>query len=104
VVFSLPLQGVRKLNEIRAEIAVFGVVQGVGYRFFVVDAARSFGLKGYAKNMPDGSVRVEAEGERGIIEELIRQLKVGPRSAHVKDLRVEWSAFRGDLEEFGIRF
>lgn len=61
-------------------------------------------LKGYAKNMPDGSVKVEAEGDRGLIEALIDRLKVGPPAAHVKDLRVEWAAFRGDLGDFNIRF
>ena len=97
-------RGCLELNEIRAEINVFGVVQGVGYRFFVIDAARSLGLKGYAKNMPDGSVKVETEGDRGLVEALIVRLKVGPPAAHVKDLRVEWSAFRGDLGVFEIRF
>jgi acylphosphatase len=96
--------GCFELNEIRAEIDVFGVVQGVGYRFFVVDAARSLDLKGCAKNMPDGSVRVVAEGDRGLIEALIDRLKVGPPAAHVRDLRVEWLAFRGDLSEFKISF
>lgn len=81
-----------------------GVVQGVGYRFFVIDAARSLDLKGYVKNTPDRTVRVEVEGDRGIVEELIGQLKVGPRGANVKDLRVEWLAYRGDLGEFQIRF
>ena len=81
-----------------------GLVQGVGYRFFAVDAGRSLGLKGYVKNMPDGSVRVEVEGDRGLVEELLRQLKVGPRASHVKDLRVAWLPYRGDLGDFEIRF
>jgi acylphosphatase len=98
------IEGVHKLKEIRAEIDVIGLVQGVGYRFFVIHAARSLGLKGYAKNMPNGSVKVEVEGDRGIIEELLKQLRIGPRAANVKDLRVEWSAFSGDLGDFEIRF
>ena len=37
-----------------------------------------------------GTSRCEAEGERSLVEELIGQVKVGPRSAHVTNLRIEW--------------
>jgi acylphosphatase len=85
-------------------IDVVGVVQGVGYRFFALNAARSLGLKGHVKNLPDGSVQAEVEGDRGIVEEFIGRLKVGPRAAHVKDVRVNWRPYRGDLGDFKIRF
>ena len=71
-------------------IVVEGLVQGVWYRWFAARRAEALGLTGYVRNLYDGSVEVEAEGERSLLEELIRELKVGPRSAHVSDMKIEW--------------
>jgi acylphosphatase len=43
------------------------------------------------------------EGDRSLIEELIKELKVGPRSAHVKDLKIEWQDFKSRYQAFEIR-
>jgi acylphosphatase len=53
--------------------------------------------------MFDGSVEVEAEGDRSLIEELIKNLKVGPRSAQVRDLHIEWLPLRNETKAFEIR-
>ena len=69
---------------------VEGLVQGVGFRWFVGRHAESLGLNGFVSNLYNGNVEIEAVGERGLIEELIKQVKVGPRSAHVSNLKIEW--------------
>ena len=74
----------------RVHIIAAGLVQGVGYRWFVARHAERLGLSGYVRNLWDGTVEVEAEGEKALLEDLIRELRVGPRSARVTDLRVEW--------------
>jgi len=56
-------------------IRVTGWVQGVGFRAFVRRKALMLGLTGYAKNMPDGSVEVVAQGEETAIERLIEELR-----------------------------
>jgi acylphosphatase len=56
-------------------IRVTGWVQGVGFRAFVRRKALMLGLAGYAKNMPDGSVEVMAQGEETAIERLIEELR-----------------------------
>jgi acylphosphatase len=61
------------------------------------------GLKGFVRNSFDGSVEVEAEGDRSLLEELIAVLKVGPRSAHVRNLRIEWLAPEHERKSFEIR-
>jgi acylphosphatase len=76
--------------EARVHIIVAGLVQGVGYRWFAAQRARTLGLSGFVRNLREGTVEVEAEGERGLIEELITQLRIGPRSARVADLRIDW--------------
>jgi acylphosphatase len=90
------------LNLVGAEIKVEGFVQGVGFRYFCYKSAVSLNLAGWAKNNPDGSVLVLAEGDRGLIEELISQLKIGPRAAQVTDVKVNWTKFSGDFKSFEV--
>jgi|GEM_PF-3771549 len=53
--------------------------------------------------MPDGSVTVEAEGDRGAIEILIKELKAGPSHATVTDIDVFWVECSGKYSSFDIR-
>ncbi|RMD90943.1 MAG: acylphosphatase [Calditrichaeota bacterium] len=76
--------------EVCAKIIVKGFVQGVGFRWFVYKIATDLNLKGYVKNLYNGDVEIEVEGERGQIEELIKQVKVGPPLSRVTDVRIEW--------------
>lgn len=78
------------MNSGGVRLIVRGVVQGVGYRYFVYRAARHINLTGFTKNMPDGSVVVEAYGERSQLEILIQELKVGPASATVSAVDITW--------------
>jgi acylphosphatase len=64
-----------------------GLVQGVGYRYFVFNRAKNLGLVGYVRNVFSGEVEIEIEGDRSLIEEFIKEVKVGPRSAQVKRLK-----------------
>ena len=62
---------------------VGGRVQGVGFRWFVLREAEHLGLRGLARNLPDGAVEVIAEGTVQALEELERTLRRGPTMAHV---------------------
>ncbi len=69
---------------------VSGMVQGVGFRWFVARHARALGLGGYARNLPDGRVEVVASG--GGSEALARLeelLRAGPAHAQVDRLERE---------------
>ena len=68
---------------------VFGMVQGVGFRWFVARHARSLGLHGYARNLPNGTVEVLVDGPEDAIPTLERLLRTGPANAQVH--RVERS-------------
>ena len=87
----------------RAHIVVRGLVQGVGFRWFVARRASALGITGYARNLIDGAVEIEAEGDRSLVEELIGDVRVGPRSAHVQDLMIEWKEPGHDSGQFTIR-
>lgn len=90
------------MSSVGAEIIVSGHVQGVGFRFFCHRLASSLNIKGWVKNNYDGSVVVRAEGDRSQIEEMIGSLKVGPRAAVVKDIKVRWLPFSGAFKDFEI--
>ena len=83
---------------------VSGRVQGVGFRWFVSRQARLRGLCGWVKNLPTGQVEILAEGERGLIETLVADLKIGNRVSHVTDIRLEWRPYSGFYHEFDITF
>lgn len=59
-------------------------------------------MTGWVKNNPDGSVLVMAEGDRSVIEELIKELKIGPPSAAVTDVNVAWSEYTGRFRSFDV--
>lgn len=69
---------------------VSGMVQGVGFRWFVARHARSLGLRGYARNLPNGSVEVVVDGPEESLPDLERLLQAGPANAQVE--RVDRSA------------
>ncbi|NNG26140.1 MAG: acylphosphatase, partial [Ignavibacteriaceae bacterium] len=64
--------------NVRAEILVNGLVQGVGYRYFVLREARRLDLNGFSENLFSGEVLTIVEGEKAMIEDLICKLRVGP--------------------------
>jgi acylphosphatase len=66
---------------------VSGLVQGVGFRWFVARHARALGLNGFARNLPDGSVEVVVDGGEEALPELERLLRAGPASAQVDQVQ-----------------
>jgi len=82
---------------------ISGIVQGVGYRFFVERIARNLGLKGYVRNLPDGRVEVFAEGEDSLLEMLETKLRVGPSAAEVEKLEIIEEIPKG-FKDFKIVF
>jgi acylphosphatase len=87
----------------RLHLFVSGDVQGVSFRAYTVDEARTLGVSGWVRNLPDGRVEVEAEGDRAALEALARWCRVGPPAARVEDVEASWSAYRGDLGTFSTR-
>jgi acylphosphatase len=87
-----------------AHIVVSGMVQGVGFRYFVRQHATQLGLTGWVRNLPNGDVELEAEGVRESIERLLIYLRRGPGSATVSNLAVSWREPRGGFERFEITY
>jgi len=64
-------------------------VQGVGFRYFALDAARRDGLHGYVTNNDDGTVEAVAEGEAEAVERFERALRRGPSHSRVERVMVD---------------
>ena len=81
---------------------VQGRVQGVGYRYFVRRQAETLGVTGYARNRPDGTVEVVAEGDESSLRDFEERLRSGPDFASVSGVDRAPIEERGD-QGFSIR-
>ncbi|MDQ7799060.1 MAG: acylphosphatase [Candidatus Edwardsbacteria bacterium] len=81
---------------------IAGMVQGVGFRYYVWHQARHLGLAGYVRNLPDGSVEAGAEGEEDKLNQFIEALRAGPSGAVVEEVKVVWGEYGGKYREFNI--
>ncbi len=89
---------------VRVRVRVYGIVQGVGFRYYTKMHADRLGVKGYVENKPDGSVEVVAEGPRDKVEALLDVVRRGPPAAVVERVDVEYEEPRGEFDRFYIRY
>lgn len=88
----------------RLSARVTGRVQGVYFRAFTRRQAQKLGVTGWVRNEHDGSVRLEAEGLRAVLNRLLAALREGPPGARVDDVSVEWSEPTGAFDAFVVRY
>ena len=81
-------------------VRISGRVQGVGFRWAVLQLAQELGVTGYVSNRPDGTVEVVAEGGPSELEELEKYLHSGPRWAEVSRVEVERGRASGRFSRF----
>lgn len=77
-------------------IKIFGKVQGVFFRATAREQAERLGILGFAKNMPDGSVYIEVEGEESKLDQFLDWCKTGPLLAMVEKIATS----KGQLKNF----
>lgn len=88
--------------QVARHFLISGRVQGVGYRYFVVRVAARYQVTGYVRNMETGQVEVVAEGCREALENLKKELAVGPYHAQVEQLEETNIEFTGRYQGFRI--
>ncbi|MCJ1713604.1 acylphosphatase [Microbacterium sp. M1A1_1b] len=86
----------------RVHAVVTGTVQGVGFRYWTARKADGLELVGYARNLFDGTVEVEAEGPSAAVDALVELLHAGPPSATVTTVTTRAVVPHGDAESFDI--
>ncbi len=91
-----------EIQELHARVR--GQVQGVGFRYFVVQKAQSLGLRGYARNDSNGDVEVLAQGSRPALERMLTLLWQGPSAADVREVTPIWRQPTEHLSGFHVRW
>lgn len=92
------------MKEAAISFRVTGRVQGVAFRAFVQKTAQGLGLNGWVKNHPDGSVYGECEGDAGLLQEFVKQVKIGSTWSAVRGFEVSALPFSGECSQFDIRY
>jgi len=87
----------------RLHATVSGRVQGVSFRYFVIEQADILDLLGWVRNRWDGSVELIAEGSQQNLESLLQALREGPPMARVENVEFEWLPFTGEYNGFAVR-
>jgi acylphosphatase len=83
-------------------ITITGIVQGVNFRVTTKAVADQLGIRGYAMNLPDGTVYVEAEGEKWMMDEFLEWCAEGPDQARVEKVEQTEGGLIG-FTDFNIR-
>lgn len=92
----------RRIRQVRVVVRAYGDVQRVGYRFFVQDLARKTGVKGYVKNLPDGSVEIVAEASKEAVDKFVDALKLREPPIDVSRLEMVYAKATGEYEHFNL--
>lgn len=90
--------------KVRAHILVSGRVQGVYYRSYTQDAARSLGVTGWVRNTTGGQVEAVFEGEEEAVRSMVEWCRRGSPSSRVDKVEVEWETPTGAFEDFSVTY
>jgi acylphosphatase len=91
------------MARVARRVRITGDVQGVMFRAWTQDQAKSLGVTGWVRNATDGSVKAHIEGEEAAVEQLIDRMREGPPGASVEDVEPAESPVEG-LERFEMRY
>jgi acylphosphatase len=91
-------------EKIRCHVLVSGMVQGVFFRQNTLEKAKALGLKGWVRNTQDGRVEAIFEGEKEKVEKILEWVKSGPPLAKVENVEIRFEDFKGEFDDFEIRY
>jgi len=89
--------------KVARRFVIAGRVQGVGFRWFTRDAAAREGVHGWVRNLPDGRVEAELEGDVDAVDRVEAALRRGPASSRVDAVEVTDQTPGGRTTGFSIR-
>lgn len=94
------------MDQSKKHIRISGRVQGVGFRHFTRQNAKNLNIKGWVKNLSDGDVEAVLVGEKRNVDQMIEQIKEGPRMARVDNLDAdeESDKLNERFNEFSVRY
>jgi acylphosphatase len=90
------------MAKLARRIVVHGMVQGVGFRYFVQRLGKRLALAGDVRNLPDATVEIFVEGNAGPMDEFMKEVRRGPSMGHVDRLEIHEIAAGGKPAAFTI--
>lgn len=90
------------MSAIQASVIFFGEVQGVSFRSTVRKYSINFGITGWVKNLPDGSVQAVFVGEKSNIEDLVKAIRQNSGFANISDMKIQFQKKQRNFTEFEI--
>ena len=91
-------------RQVRAHVIITGRVQGVFFRVETQRAAGRFGVLGWVRNRPDGTVEAVFEGTQPAVDAVVQWCQEGPNLAVVENVDVSWQDFTGEYKRFDITY
>ena len=91
-------------NIKRIRVIISGRVQGVGFRYFTQREGERFGLVGWVKNLPNGDVEAEAEGDEAQVDAFVEAIRRGPPASRVLNYQIDEIPANHRDVRFDIRF
>jgi len=90
------------MATVARHVRVTGRVQGVFFRAWARERARTLGVNGWVRNCPDGRVEAHVEGEDAVVEQMVEAMRAGPPHATVEELRT-WDVEPCEFDSFEVR-
>jgi len=91
------------MGAARAHLFIQGRVQGVSFRYYTMQEARSLGLTGWVRNLWDGRVEVLLDGDEGAVRQMIEWCQNGPPPAVVENVEITWEEHTVEFNNFRVR-
>ncbi len=88
----------------RVSVTYMGRVQGVGFRYTVLEVAGNFRVNGYVRNESDGTVSLVAEGDEPEIKRFLHAVRSSPVGGYIAHEDARWTAATGEFKGFTIRY
>jgi acylphosphatase len=88
----------------RKRAKVHGQVQGVGFRYFTERTASSLGVTGWVRNVPDGTVEIEAQADQDTLSRFFEKVRKGPSFSDVTDVEMDQLEAGGEESGFQIKY
>jgi acylphosphatase len=90
-------------EQVRAHLIITGRVQGVLFRMETLRTAERLGVRGWVRNLPDGTVEAVFDGAPDAVQNAVEWCRTGPRMAEINDVRISWEKSSAEFDRFSIR-
>jgi acylphosphatase len=87
----------------RVRILIEGRMQGINFRYHTQQQAQKLGLAGFVRNLSDGRIEIDAQGDDASVEEMLTWCQEGPQSAQLKSILFRYDEPNEHVSDFIVR-